>query len=240
MLHASTGDLAGLLAKIMIWVARHRKHLGLWVKAKTVYRNKRIRVSMAYLFRIKIKGKYLLVRGNRIPDQYQPVGGVYKFTEGARSTFNELEVTHDVFVPYDEDSKNDLRLVLQKGSKLPDFLKWFDSKHDRETDPWREFFDEVIRTGILDQQVFPHTKYTWLRSESDGIRFSPYLQIHEYLHSDIYEWEPVSKEQQIAMERLMETESDRYKFATEHDIRTRGASIGIRIGDHTAKILGGV
>nr|WP_241158244.1 hypothetical protein [Adlercreutzia sp. ZJ138] len=35
-------------------------------------------MSAAYLFRIKVGGKYLLIRGNRIKDQYQPVGGVYK------------------------------------------------------------------------------------------------------------------------------------------------------------------
>ena len=40
--------------------------------------NKNIRLSCAYLFRIKYNGKYLLVKGNRI-DQYQPIGGVYKY-----------------------------------------------------------------------------------------------------------------------------------------------------------------
>lgn len=37
-----------------------------------------IRISFAYLYRIKISGKYLLVKNERGTGKYQPVGGVYK------------------------------------------------------------------------------------------------------------------------------------------------------------------
>lgn len=43
-----------------------------------LFKNEEIRVSAAYLFRIKIENKYLLVKGNKI-SQYQPIGGVYKY-----------------------------------------------------------------------------------------------------------------------------------------------------------------
>ena len=48
--------------------------------------NKKIRLSCAYLFQIKQDGKYLLIKGNRI-EQYQPVGGVYKYY----NSFNEVK-----------------------------------------------------------------------------------------------------------------------------------------------------
>ena len=40
-----------------------------------------IRISFAYLYRIKIGDKYLLVKNERGTGKYQPVGGVYKFEE---------------------------------------------------------------------------------------------------------------------------------------------------------------
>ena len=46
----------------------------------TKIKNEDVRFSISYLIRIKIPGtsKFLLVRGHRIKDQFQPVGGVYK------------------------------------------------------------------------------------------------------------------------------------------------------------------
>ena len=38
-----------------------------------------IRISFAYLFRIKIGNKYLLIKNSRGTKKYQPIGGVYKF-----------------------------------------------------------------------------------------------------------------------------------------------------------------
>lgn len=46
----------------------------------TKLKNEDVRFSISYLIRIKIPStsKFLLVRGHRIKDQLQPVGGVYK------------------------------------------------------------------------------------------------------------------------------------------------------------------
>lgn len=37
-----------------------------------------VRFSIAYLYRIQVEDKYLLVKSNRIKDFFQPVGGAYK------------------------------------------------------------------------------------------------------------------------------------------------------------------
>ena len=52
--------------------------------------NKNIRLSCAYLFRIRYNNKYLLIKGNRI-DQYQPVGGVYKYYDSFNGLKENLE-----------------------------------------------------------------------------------------------------------------------------------------------------
>lgn len=40
-----------------------------------------IRISFAYLYRIKVGDKYMLVQNSRNTKKYQPVGGVYKLLD---------------------------------------------------------------------------------------------------------------------------------------------------------------
>lgn len=42
---------------------------------------KQIRFSCAYLFRIKVDGRYFLVRDEQRRNHFQPVGGVYKYLD---------------------------------------------------------------------------------------------------------------------------------------------------------------
>lgn len=74
--------------------------------------NRRVRVSISYLFRIELNGNYLLVRGGRYPDQFQPVGGVYKFNPSAKDAFRRWSVESDDFVPIDNVSRDDLRIRI--------------------------------------------------------------------------------------------------------------------------------
>ena len=50
-------------------------------RAKMINKNTKIRISFSYLFRIKIQGKYFLVKNARGTGKYQPVGGVYKYKD---------------------------------------------------------------------------------------------------------------------------------------------------------------
>lgn len=193
---------------------------------------------MAYLFRIKVGDHYLLVRSNRTKGQYQPVGGFYKCHTGAKEALDSFGAVGDVFVGHDAESKNDLRRVLQKGSKLLAFLKWFHSKKNREHSPIREFHEELVVTGIADPAVFSHVDFHWVGSVASGIRRSPELEIDEYLYADVFELLP-SPEQERDLESLLAKESDLYKFVDERCIRSYGQSCGIRVGSHSWKILEG-
>lgn len=56
------------------WKTSQRKlERGGFIKGDTI-----VRISFAYLYRIKIGNKYLLVKNERGTGKYQPVGGVYK------------------------------------------------------------------------------------------------------------------------------------------------------------------
>jgi len=229
---------AGLVIRIVRWFYTNWEHTKLRFQSYTKYRNRRVRISMAYLFRIKVGDDYLLVRSNRIRDQFQPVGGVYKYYQGAKGILDSFGAVSDVFVGHDKDSRNDLRRVLQKGSKLPAFLKWFHSKRNREHDPSREFREELVTEGIVDPYLFSHVNSQLVRSIGIGIRYSPELEIDEYLFADVFELLPTT-EQEESLEELKKVNSDKYRFVDERCIRSYGQTCDIRIGSHTWQTLEG-
>ena len=62
------------------WKTSQRKLL----RGKLINDNTIIRISFAYLYRIKSGNRYLLVKNERGTGKYQPVGGVYQFDEDER------------------------------------------------------------------------------------------------------------------------------------------------------------
>jgi len=155
-----------------------------------------IRVSVSYLYRIEHQGRFLLVQGNRLPDQYQPVGGVYKFNESARALLQDWGARTDDLIPIDEVSADDLRLRLP-ARKLVDFVRWFESERSREVGPWREFYEELLRTGILPADEFPHVRADFVRRHFDPVHYSPFSQCQELLIADIYALVPNNTQRAI-------------------------------------------
>lgn len=147
--------LASLFIVCLDVTIENYKQIKLFIQTKTKYRNTQIRLSIAYLYQIETLGKYLLVKGLRIPNQYQPVGGVYKRLRESYYELRNLMVTDDNNIPIDDKSHKDLRIKLP-GCNVMKFLSWFDSQLGREVSPHREFHEELIKTGILDLKNFPY------------------------------------------------------------------------------------
>ena len=172
------------------------------MKCNSVFRDKDIRISISYLFRIKVKGKYLLVHGDRIKNQFQPVGGVYKRLPEAIDFFNKLGIKDDDCIPIDENSENDLRVrVKVKMSQL--FLRWYYSGSQREDSVFREFYEELIHTGILTSDRFPYINYRHVYRKQTDIRFVDYFNCYELLIAEIFELIP-DKQQEEELIKLME------------------------------------
>ncbi|MCB1097254.1 MAG: hypothetical protein KDN22_16900 [Verrucomicrobiae bacterium] len=185
------------------------------------HKNDRIRFSISALVRIQIDDQYLLVMGNRVP-KFQPVGGVLKFYPDA---FKDLEScgmqADNMFCP-DKDNQDDLRLLIP-GQRLPDFLSWYESGKERERDPWREFCEELITTGLLDAATFPYARFQYLGQKRMGIERSDHIQGYECRIAEIFKLVP-TKTQVTALRRLIEEEptQDRYTWATAETIRSQG------------------
>ena len=193
----------------------------IWYSVK--YRNKTVRLSVSYLFRIKVDEVYLLIKGKRF-SQYQPVGGVYKFSPGAKAFMDEIGARTDDLVPVDAVSLNDLRIRIP-GRNVASFVRWFESERSRETSPWREFYEELVKPGSISFTDFPFILADFIRRDIRRMRFSKMASSWELLIADIFELIPTT-EQLAALRKLKADGYPDLVWATEDQIRRRGAIPG--------------
>lgn len=200
----------------------------------------KIRISFAYLFRIKVDDKYFLVLNDRGTQKYQPVGGAYQYLEEEKIWLaNKFKIAEDNKIVRDEASKNDYRLFVP-AMYLCSFIKRFDKTRSRERvdNLSREFEEELIKTGILD---FDHITYRFCGRHFSKIVFSRHFQCYELLLADIVEL-LLTDIQRDKLRNLISVQTESFKFATTKEILSCGVNEGTIklaeiISDHTFKIL---
>lgn len=220
-----------------IWSMRER--IAILFLCNLRYRETPIRLSISYLYKIKLDNKYLLVKSQRIPNQYQPVGGVYKTKKGANKIFHKLKVLSDDGYAYDNDLKDDLRIRVP-GKNVMKFISWFESNTDRENNPQREFREELLDTKILaPRQAFEIIDYNFLERNISKLHFSAHFQCPEILIKDIYEFIP-NEEQEEILRNIFDKETDYYRWFEQDEIISLGRTKDkkeFRVGEHTLDIL---
>lgn len=193
-------------------------------------------VSLSYLLRIKLTGSecYFLVKGSKI-EQYQPIGGVYKLV-------GKKDITKDWGAHPKSDNKNpkDLRFFVN-AKHIPDIIRWFKSKKDREFGVWREFYEEIIETGILKGENFKTIQAEYLSSHENILSKQNRFDNEEYhtLIYDIFQIE-LSAKQSEELDALMSKNifNDRYAFVTKNEIEKECfQDHKLRIGQHTKFIV---
>lgn len=199
-----------------------------------------IRISFAYLYRIKIGDKYLLVKNERGTEKYQPIGGVYKLKENEKIELkNRYNVKDDNKVSLDSSSRDDYRLRLEN-KYLRKFVRRFNrnAKRERVDNLSREFNEELIKTGIVN---WSKITYRFCGRHMTELKFGDHFQIYELLLADIVELIP-TEEQEGDLQMLMTKHSEKYCFVTAEEIISLGINTTTgdlveSIGDHTRKIL---
>jgi hypothetical protein len=218
------------------WKVSQRKlKRGGYIKDDTI-----IRISFAYLYRIKIGNHYLLVKNERGTGKYQPVGGVYKLRDNEKMMLrSKFQVKDDNKIPIDRSSRNDYRLRMEN-RYLRRFVKRFDKVAERERidDLGREFREELIDKGIVH---WDHITYRYCGRHMTEVRYGEHFQIYELLLADVVELLP-TRAQEEELERLLDKPSDKYYFATAEEITSLGVNTEAKqlketIGDHTTKII---
>lgn len=202
-------------------VLKNWRRLWFYLITKIWYRRTSIRLSIAYLYRIKVNDKYLLVKNSR-DGNWQPVGGVYKTLPGSEKMFDKLEVQADrVFETEKGIAKRDLRVHVMGENVIP-FLRWFDLGEDRELAPWREFCEELITTTkTLNAENFRYINYNY-----KGRVTTPIIKLkvggRGYFQYDIYDLVP-NDDQKKELETLYEKgDGNDYRWFTAEQIQTLG------------------
>lgn len=209
-------------------------------RANILKKSDQIRVSFAYLFRVKIDNKYFLVKNGRGTQKYQPIGGAYKFHNTEREFLtNHFCIADDNFIPIDEYSKDDYRLLVPV-KQFKKFVTRFDKTPYREnySDVSREFKEEVVNKGLL---KYSHIKYRFCGRHYSRLEMSRHFGCYELLLADVFEV-ILSDKQEDALRVLLTQKSDDYIFASAEEILTCGIKPGTNmlvenIADHTRKIL---
>lgn len=236
ILSVLSGLVTGWLAWIFRYIFENRKNLRVAIKSIFLW-NTEIRVSIAYLFQIKINGKYLLVKGNRI-DQYQPVGGVFKMLPSFKELKRNYEITDDDRLPIDETSKYDLRIRI-KGKNLVKLLRWFYLRRNREVGVHREFYEELIKTGVLPIASLATFTPEYCKTENTNIRYSKYFDCKEILIYEIYELVLTTKEEQEVIAYVKDN-IDKAILASQDEITRECIELdgfSKKIGEHAKYIL---
>jgi hypothetical protein len=187
-----------------------------------------IRISASYLIRIERGGKYLLIRGGRYPNQFQPVGGVYKYHPSAGALLQQWGARGDDLIPKDSVSSGDLRIRVSARSVLK-VVRWFESGKNREIGVWREFYEELVQPGLLPFEPFKHIACDFIGRRIEPMRYSEYAQAYELLIADIFELLP-TVEQGPLLDELQKNEqshSDHLVWVDAERIKRRGAVPGV-------------
>lgn len=236
-LKLSIGWLGVGCIEFCTYLYENRKRLFI-LQAQWFKRNKPIRVTAAYLFRIEWNGQYLLIKRHKKDNPgYQPVGGTYKyFKEENRELFDKLGIEPCNRVERDDDTEHDLRIIIRKRKKLIEFLKWFESRKDRELDPWREFAEEMIEQGHVTEEAFQHIKYVFVRKAEEYVSPSPVYDVDEFRYADIFELRLEGDQQRSEIKALLHN-GEEIIFATADEIRAGMTTTGQKILPHTFKIL---
>lgn len=214
------------------------RKLPLIFKTQILYRNKDVRLSISYLFRIKSNGKYLLVK-NRKGNYYQLVGGAYKTLPGVEKVFKENSVKPDKrFETEHGIAKNDLRFRLP-GKRVLKIIRWFNSREDRETSQWREFCEELLTTNIIaDKHSFRFIDYKYATTIQTPMQKAKNLSCQEILIFELFDLIPNDEQIKVLDELYKNGDTDKVKWADETLINSLGfderkKEMEYEIGAHT-------
>jgi hypothetical protein len=233
----SIGLIFASFIEICVNLYEHRKRIKVIICTWILKPNKPIRITTAYLFRIEVNGKFLLIRRHKKDRQgYQPVGGTFKYLKDEnRELFDNLGIEPCNYVARDSDTENDLRLIMRKRKKLYKYLRWFESRKNRELDPWREFYEELIEPGFIPFSIFPHIQYLFIKKIEELVIPSPAYPIDEFRYAEIYELKFENDSQKEAFISLVN--NDIVLHATPDEIRKGTSDNGLTILPHSIKIL---
>ena len=111
---------------------------------------------------------------------------------------------------------------------------------DREYGPDREFYEELIKPGVLPEEKFRHLRYRKVDVHNKGITKSPVPnRIDEVIYADIFEVTLTEEQKQLVQKALTEHPND-ICLASPEEMKSRryGGSIEMNLGNNVLWLLG--
>ena len=193
-------------------------------RAHELRKETKIRISFAYLYRIIIDGKYLLILNSRETKRYQPIGGVYKYTNEEKKVLkDDFNFEYDDKISCDETSKNDYRMYIED-RLLRKFVKRFENglnNRENQKDVSREFVEEIVEPFNISPWEFGSFNYSFANRFISDVKYSSYYLCYELLIADVYDVE-LSDEQTDILRQLAKENSDKLYLASTKEIESHG------------------
>lgn len=196
----------------------------------------RIRVSCGYLFRIKMDNRYLLIKGKRI-EQFQPIGGVYKYYASFNDVKNSLNITEEQNTSFFEEG--DLRVYVP-GKNVLKFIRWFNSGKNREVNVTREFFEELIVPGYLPEDALQNAKFEFIKQAECKLGYSNAFRRKEVLIHNIYEVTFLDSTYLEKLNSVINQGQKNLRFVSQIDIEREAVEVdGVenKIGAHAKNVI---
>lgn len=215
-------------------LSTNRRTVMLWFQSLIRW-NKKIRFSISYLYKVKIDDQYLLIKGKNI-EQYQPIGGVYKYEDSFHEKVEKWGITFED--PKGFYESGDLRFFT-KGRYVKEIINWFDIRKNREVNVFREFNEELIAEGVLPLDSLLTTKFEYMKTIKTKIEFSTHFQTDEILIYDIFRVH-LSKQNIDKIRKELKKNNSELILVNAIDIEKGHYQVGKldrSIGDHAKHIL---
>ncbi|WP_319229969.1 hypothetical protein [Draconibacterium orientale] len=229
---------AYLIASIISWTLCSRMYLTTIFAALFV---KKLRLSCSYLYKIEIDDKYLLIK-SRKHGKFQPVGGNFKRNKYSTNFLEKIELHKDDRFTNGNRSSDDLRLFI-RGCNLQKYLKWYNaSEKQREVSYDREFYEELVESGYLPNDLFPYPQIDFRKQIVTPVRYSEHLDCKEVHIYDIVELKPTPQQDEYLRKLMSKGNTEQFVWVDTGTIRRRGyerstQSSRIEITDHAKEIL---
>lgn len=239
MIELALGILAGLFVSLLTAAIRYRHCLIAGTKSILFYANKDIRVSIAGILKIKQDNKYILIRSHRRPEQFGPIGGVFKYHSLAIPDLERFNFRQDPAV--DESMKLDMRGII-KGKYLLAFMRWFKSHKNREIEPLtRELIEELNEISLeKEAESIQALQYNLVQTAHEG----PYaVSGHNYMqfrYFEIYQFDIDDSRTKRIFDAIIASEEQNTDIiaVTSEEILKRRADSGELIGTHCGYLIG--
>ncbi len=189
-----------------------------------------IRISCATLNRIQYEdGRFLLVLNkNRLQNGKRvltPIGGGLQY--------RDQNILHSLGAVFEEENSKDLRFYVDE-AKVPKFETWFLTRKGRETDPFRELYEELVLEerlleGLARQDI--GIQYIGLVTEQDRSARDIAAEALTKFYFEVFNVrlrQPSWKEIMEGTERL----SSRVKLASKSEIQAGRMIDGTEIGSN--------